>query len=1689
VHLHRTTRCSLGEYAMEVRPTHYSEAIKSEKGTLHVALFGDITITHSGGKKLRRSGNLIARFPVCGERSPMIINGRVVIPMIHVDAPKNRSTATKSNRDVVLSNLLADTRGAVQTAEKPNVAHIQIHFIQPKSDGGIDSSLLIPAIVVILPVRDKGGVMNVDEPVEKSDGSKGANGANGEDDEGEDKGEDKGEGEFGAHDYENADSEDSENDDAGSSMENDEDEIEDLKGGANDPMDVDGDVDRGDVDVGGDAAMGVSSHALQEDAEGAEGARKTAGGKKFSIACCFKVLSPAGSTVPQMKKRLLEHMKNLVADKSDYVFIEALGRTVHSIFRPKISEEEPEVKNALPVCTSGIEEPFEYLASLLLRGLEVYFNKRAVDAPRSAHEYQGIAYTMISETIISLRIAVSTALRKVVNMTSDIFGEKNNFTQPTRRQVSHIDKNSVGRSLETFTEAMAAFPKEITVVNENQEYIYTQPLLPGWKVVWVADDCRDAGDDGDGGDNADGGDGGDGHVEFWAKDDLDGILDRLGSMAFLESVYTNAMKGDRKDPETLQRRRQFVVANLGEALYFATMVIRHVSPHDPRERWSQPRDDGFIDGRDTTDSNPGHRGFLSISALLSRRVPHGLMKTVIAKAAEDFKRLNPGRIILEPKPLGDENHWGRILLSGSPMFYYVVDYEEALEKFFRCELLKAAKDESLFHEVSVEIESRTINITGMPERLIRPVQILEVPLDSKSTWLELLNEGKIKYLSQDEQTMWHVAATKTDLTDHRTAFEIDPDFRCGYRVMNVNHRANGHPSRLHYYMKFQSAAAGFASLLPGTGCRWIGPHNVQETSANPTLLNGMPGNSSACVVLSWGNTGGTNHEDSLPVNRTFLSTRTLYKDHSCSYGIKFGDALPRSEITRVEGADFSAIGEDTLPFGFVKAGQPMMVFQRSAAKYSSESESYKKKKEQTIWKAPITGCILAARKDALGNHTVVVRVVLPLTPGSKVAFEWQKMTVTLHADPVSSSWMPITAVSHPCSMLSRSSPGLLKSGLLNVAAAGRAVGWTLVAYGTDGEALRALSNSNGSVELWNYVVGAPDVPHTLEAAVFHEVTGVYLGRMIHAILRSPQAPQHDPRLAISGRCSERCESKGPKQEPLLSNIHSAGGFSKTEEHSPDSVWTGCSNRLSSFEVCGVCSLAASNCNCESQKESGDDAKTEAAMFTVRIAQETQMAVELSESAGMQIRFEIGAPIPSFETSEKESTQMTKIAPSEKGRPVKAGEIVQAAIEQEKASRTTVAGKGTMTIEDDENARNVILKGKGARVIGSVLMYNLRERGILALTDAENGSNIGVHSEFKFRIEACGTAESQMKGLQFTLVEFLGDIQKVKTELNLSTNTSSDVRFEISATTRTAANIVRIWARDLLQVKRFVLGNNFAKGFRDGSGRLLPMPCDELEDTQLERWREAHYEHTALAEILTSVPIADHILVGPCVMTIPDVTVPFVNANVLKIGDKNASAYNMDILPRPPSSGISDEPITLDGEVVEESPMEGSPFSVLPSARFNSVWEVVVDDISVLKKNKKAADFLLGETVCHAGLLSPQMLATMPDEGSFILVDETKKCTGCGACVSLANDIPVDLEDMQGSCSAVMNPRKVDDHAARLRDIRLPFKKQLRLVESKKIVALEASSGSSEVPVGPILLKAAGEIINTWFAETNKFWTK
>lgn len=1565
-----------------VRPTHASQPHMSSSGTLSVLLMGDLIIKDFEGKVKQLRGVQLGRVPVPSSRRPLEIRNRMRAPIMRATAKRNHITAIltekfdkKCVRVIVLGT---DPRGLVPEMWRPNTVPTELII-----ENGVTNYICaeaeaigVPRIKVMLPANTPQDTIFADDNFDDDDNA----------DVAEDNSEEEPEAELSIAD-------------------------ENLQ----------------------------EQHA-QQVADEQESFRIPS--KKvhvFSLGRCVHLLAKKVGC-KAVKKWCLDvaRSESIVDSREFHVMLQwALIQNLQECAKDA-DKGVPSVENAFPwvraVSGNQVQQLWSILRQLLrmsVHGLEVYWKRRVADDPRANQDFEGTAYSLITETIVGIRLAIIRGSKYLSDDGQNL--DERTFDCRPDMPIDVVGDKIVATP-QDLVEALAHYPRSCVSKEGGHEIAIQQDD----RIFWNFDV---------------------GCAMLVTKTPVDKCIDEINRcmLGYLEKIWRNTCNIERVDIQTLRRRPKIVTRDVSKDIGFATILDRPVSSHDINSRPHQPRDDGFIDGRDTTDVNPGQRGFMCVGTVLSCRVPWKVLLEVAERVKEAMKCMDE-----EDASAVYSRRVMRLFVNGVP--YYVmkdISKQNRLEHMCRAVLRSEATKDPRLHEASVEMTLAGVNINGFPDRLLRPVQLIK--WQRESSFLELLNNGVVKWMGQDEQAAWVIRSSPIDEKDNdvrRIAWELDTELRCGYRVLKIPQRVNGHPSRLHYFIKLAARAASSAPLIPGKGRRFVGISNLSEgaVTADPYSLGTCDDNQEGlAMAIAWGCAGGANHEDSLATSKHALRSQgVLYKEIELVRIKKdqFSTLLLRRQLE--SNFDKRNIGEDGLPYGYVETGQPLAVFRKAADKSfgACTKRILESKNLQDIWVSPEDGIVVAAR-EYTNRIEVVLRQKLEQTDGSKIGFPFQKMTITTQWRSLCGSWLDISAVSHPTSMLSRQSAGLILLGLRNLEACGRCISPSLQ---EDDAGLRTAQRDSSQI-FWD-MVDCPDIPHHAAGPVFDDATGRLQGQNLVVILRASQAASHNPQQAMSGRCDDNVDGRGPRQEPLLRMLLSSLGYNiVTEEHSPSAIWSGCEHRLHKLEVCKRCKTVT--CACKNYS------KTQ-----LMVPEQLKLADDLARQQHMQIKYVKGRPVPII----------AGLGKKHRGTPATARQLQRAALRACRPSRAPTC-RGTLEVQASAIEEEMIacLRGRGARVLGRILLTQMQDNTtnpVVAVEDIEERCNQNPF-EYKFRLltELKATPAENLHVLLDGVKCFQEEIQELEKTVDIQWH--GVLRVEFKKTSRLAVNLVRLYARDLLPVKHFVLSENQENRFRSRkSGRLVPfVPVDHPDVSQADLWQEAHYEATALAETLQAVPIDESVPAGTCTLEIPRKKGDnVVNAGdlVLNKGDVRLSKdTDLVILPVPPDAGVSRQSVIISGSIDVLSPVEGAPFSALPHARINNKW-VVEADVEVLSACPCEKSRLLDGNVCHRNLLgeASKVLEKARAEGKKKIRLVEERCDGCGACVHLADHMPVlrNIEDL--SVCDRTNEKT-----------RLPLRGTLTLRADASVTVLECSTGTRNSTACDVLRRAANAILYDWSARS------
>jgi hypothetical protein len=501
---------------------------------------------------------------------------------------------------------------------------------------------------------------------------------------------------------------------------------------------------------------------------------------------------------------------------------------------------------------------------------------------------------------------------------------------------------------------------------------------------------------------------------------MDAALEQLKSsgLKMAESSISNKKNGGytRREVTTFRERRHPVSRDISGDASFATMNGRKVSAHDEKmePRSAKLRDDGFVDSRDTSDSNPGQRSYMSVGTIISLRAPWSDLKAV---ADQLFSLLN----LIEDDPFVALGPNQKILtVSGVPIGRFEKSRMMEVEHLSYCAFLRASMVVKKLENVSVEPTPYGLDLNGLPGRLLRVVLMKEVgELDETTTFESLREQGVARYFSQEEQLYSQVLSAddfSVKLPRYRIAREMHDLLRSGYRSLQISQINNGHPSRVSYSLKQAAAGAVNIEMIPtlaGSG-KTVSSNFLSEGPFLPDQVACHSEYVSILMAVAFGCTKGTNHEDSISMNPDFMRGMHIAKD--CAFKI------PSFKIKEFD--------RDAIPSLSATSGVAMTSFQKLT------KENSRLEKVDLI--GNVDGRIVATFEE--GKHLVtIVRKVLPIIDGHKIGFPFQKMTLATNSSPTSCPGLNISGVMHPPTVISRLSPGLLVVGLRRSMACGMCV--------------------------------------------------------------------------------------------------------------------------------------------------------------------------------------------------------------------------------------------------------------------------------------------------------------------------------------------------------------------------------------------------------------------------------------------------------------------------------------------------------------------------------------------------------------------------------------------------------------------------------------------------------------------------
>lgn len=1126
----------------------------------------------------------------------------------------------------------------------------------------------------------------------------------------------------------------------------------------------------------------------------------------------------------------------------------------------------------------------------------------------------------------------------------------------------------------------------------------------------------------------------------------------------------------RKEITTFANRRHPVSREISTDSSFATMHGRNVSSHDEsmESRVAKLRDDGFVDHRDTTDSNPGQRSYMTIGTVVSLRAPWDQLRT-FADQVFISARLDPDDPLV---PLGR----GVKLLTvcGTSVGRYAEKRAVEIECLVYHALLLLADEIPRFAEVSLEPTSYGLDMNGLPGRLLRPVVMKDVRrIEETDTWQSLRRQGVVRMLSQDEQMGMQVVPHddhSVKLPKYRTARELHRVLRNGYRVAQMDQIDNGHPSRASYSLKQLAAGAVNTELFPTlAGCgKIVGASVLCEGPFMPDILKSLPEQYVGVpMAVAFGCTGGLNQEDSIAVAARYIRGLWLAKDVAVHVPSASGkrDELLSAPLT-------------------CTSGQQLASFKRTAASSSKQKEAL-----ITNLVAPVDGRVVATFEEA-SRVVALVRRFLPVVEGHKIGFLWQKMTICIDSAPLTASGLEISGIMHPPSQLSRQSPGQIVTGMRRLMASGRCISCRL--SGTHQELRDDISREDWtSSEFHAALVSTPDVSHTGESCVHDDNTGKFLGRRMILLQQASHTGKNSPLFAVSAHSlpGKNGIGLGPRQEAIMRMHHLSLGFNAgVEECAPDVVMSGGKSRLKAQKICQKCHMIL--CDCDEDKQ------------TVMMPPKLATFVHLAGAAQLDVIMEPEST-PYFATSSTTTTVRDRSRSRSRTRPASRAQLFRAsfgssASQDEDASASQQRCSVNVVQEDGE--RVLYLTGLGATLVGHAFVAALIEDNQIALTrvwDSSSAVAPGRGSLCKseiFAVRILSDDDSMHKAIQVWR-QLWEQVAGVEAELircqHVAEEDAEPQRFTFEHK-RWAVNLVRVYARDALAVPRFYLDEKQPTFHRDAlTGRIIlgaqrkpTSPDASPAEVLMDSWARSHYEWSALSDSLVAVPLMSDIPNGAVTLTLEGDS-PLVSAKDLRLdGGVRACSkmLNLDLFPRlraprheAPKQKFKGHikripPIASDGRT--GSIIGGAAASALPYAKINEVWNwSCVEGLEVLLRHPREAERLFGDTVCPKGLFSGNAPSSQA-EAEEMSRAVSAKCDGCGACVDAADHmIFVDIEDIPKSDCIARAER-----AAAGRPIRGSIK--LTPLPNRTVINAATGNGGAET-ANHALQRAASEARLAW----------
>ena len=231
-----------------------------------------------------------------------------------------------------------------------------------------------------------------------------------------------------------------------------------------------------------------------------------------------------------------------------------------------------------------------------------------------------------------------------------------------------------------------------------------------------------------------------------------------------------------------------------------------------------------------TDANPFSRAYLTLGAFLSLFVAEAtalqVLDAVVAAAPDEWD-LQP----YDPtEPLGAGRNY--LSVNGRARYTFplrhIFDLETALISARR-NRAKLARDEEVMGIMSISVVcvDAQLDVVTYADRPLRVVRVQQIPPDAASmSWAQLLREGVVDFLCQQQQRYFHVqprdasfepvelGSSDPEMNErfrrlqflHQAAEMDSQDLRRGERMARVSRHA--HASRAHFTLRQMASSSG-----------------------------------------------------------------------------------------------------------------------------------------------------------------------------------------------------------------------------------------------------------------------------------------------------------------------------------------------------------------------------------------------------------------------------------------------------------------------------------------------------------------------------------------------------------------------------------------------------------------------------------------------------------------------------------------------------------------------------------------------------------------------------------------------------------------------------------------------------------------------------------------------------------------